>query len=124
MKKYLSTENIIRAVIVVVLIGFASLKYDIKNIILGLLIIFGMTVFGVSFVSLYQEVTNYISSGKWDLSIVKSILLVSLAIVLPVIFLLMLSPTIKIYVFVIVGVVLAVLLVYDILRRILRKTRH
>jgi len=124
MKKYFSTENIIRTLIIVVLIGFASLKYDIFNIILGLLIIFGMTVFGVSLVRLYQETTNYMSSGKWDLSISKCILLVSLVITLPIIFLLTLSPTIKIYVFVIVGVVLGVLLIYDILRKVISKTRH
>lgn len=124
MKKYFSTENIIRAVIVVVLIGFASLKYDIKNIIFGLLIIFGMTVLGVSFVRLYQEITNYLNSGKWGLSIAKSILFVGIAITLPVVFLLTLSLTINIYVFIIIGVILAVLLIYDILRKIIKKNQH
>lgn len=86
MKKFLSTEDIIRGIIVIVLIAFASTKYDLKNIILGLLVIFGMTLLGISLVILYQEFISYSKNRTWELSQTKTIILVSSIILIPIVF--------------------------------------
>lgn len=120
MKKFLSTENIIRGVIVIALIAFASTKYDLKNTILGLLVIFGMTLLGVSLVGLYQEFISYSKNKIWGLSQIKTTIFVSSIILIPIVFLLLLTPNLKIYSFFIVGVVLFVLLIYDLIKRIIK----
>jgi hypothetical protein len=124
MKKLLSTENIIRVFVVIVLIAIASLKYDIKNVIVGLLIIFGMSLLCVSIVRLYQEVVDYSKSKQWGLSLTKSVLFASIIIALPVIFVFTLSSTLEIYAFGMVGAILLVLLLYDILKRIITRARR
>jgi len=120
MKKFLSTENIIRGVIVIALIAFASTKYDLKNIIFGLLVIFGITLFGVSLVRLYQEFMSHSKNKVWGLSQAKTIIFVSSIFLIPFVFLLLLTPNLKIYSFLIVGVVLLVLLIYDLIKRMIK----
>lgn len=120
MKKFLSTENIIRGLIVIAFIAFASTKYDIKNIIVVLLVIFGMTLLGVSFVLLYQEVMSYYKNKTWGLSQAKTIIFVSSIVIIPMIFILELTPNLKIYSLLIVGVVLLVLFVYDLIKRMIK----
>lgn len=117
MKKILSTENIIRGVIVIALIAFASAKYDLKNIMFGLLVIFGMTLLGVSLVRIYQESMSYSKNKAWGLSQAKTIIFVSSIVLIPIVFLLLLTTSLKIYSFLIVGVVLFVLLIYDLVKR-------
>lgn len=119
MKKLLSTENIIRGVVVIALIAFASTKYDLKNVILGLLVVFGMTLLGVSIVRLYLEFTSYLKTKTWGLSQIKTIVFVSMAILIPVMFFILLTPNLKMYSFLIVGVVLLVLLIYDLIRTLI-----
>jgi len=120
MKKFLSTENIIRGVIVIALIAFASTKYNLKNIILGLLVIFGITLLGVSLIGLYQEFMSYSKNKVWGLSQAKTIIFVSSIFLIPFVFLLLLTPNLKIYSFLIVGVVLLVLLIYDLIKRMIK----
>lgn len=118
MKKFLSTENFIRSVVVIALIAFASTKYDLKNIIFGLLIMFAMALLGGSIVRLYQEFKSYLKTKEWELSQIKTIIFVLLIILIPVIFLILLTPNLKLYSFLIVGVVLIVLFIYDLIRKI------
>ncbi len=119
MKKYLTTENIIRGVIVIALIAFPSTKYELKNIILGLLVVFGMALLGVSIVRLYQELKGYLKTKTWELSRIKTIFFVAFVVLVPVMFLLLLTPNLKVYTFLIVGVVLLVLLIYDLIRKLI-----
>lgn len=118
MKKFLSPENLIRSVIVIALIAFASTKYDFKNVVFGLLIVFGMTLLGVSMVRLYQGITNYYRTKTWGMSQIKTIIFVSFIFLIPITFLIFLTPNLKIYSFLIVGVVLLVLLIYDLIKKL------
>lgn len=120
MRKFLSIENIIRGIIVIALIAFASTKYDLKNIILGLLVIFGMILLGVSLVRLYQECMSYSKNKAWVLSQTKTIIFVSSVVLTPIVFLLLLTPSLRIYSFLIIGVVLLVLLIYDLVKRMIK----
>ena len=119
MKKFLSTETLIRSIIVIVLIAFASTKYYFINVVFGLMIVFGMTLFGASMVRLYQEITNYYRTKTWEMSQIKTIILVSLVILIPITFLILLTPNLKIYSFLIVGIVLVVLLIYDLIKKLI-----
>jgi hypothetical protein len=118
MKKFLSPENLIRSVIVIALIAFASTKYDFKNVVFGLLIVFGMTLLGVSMVRLYQGITNYYRTKTWGMSQIKTIIFVSFIFLIPITFLIFLTPNLNIYSFLIVGVVLLVLLIYDLIKKL------
>lgn len=118
MKKFSPTEYIIRGVIVIALIAFASTKYDLNNIILGLLVLFGMTSWGVSLVVFYQEFMSYLKNKTWGLSQAKTIVFAVTIVLVPIIFLLLLTPNLKRYSFLIVGVVLLVLLIFDLVKRI------
>lgn len=119
MKKFLSTETLIRSIIVIVLIAFASTKYYFINVVFGLMIVFGMTLLGASMVRLYQEITNYYRTKTWKMSQIKTIILVSLVILIPITFLILLTPNLKIYSFLIVGIVLVVLLIYDLIKKLI-----
>lgn len=120
MKRFLSTENLIRATVVILLIVFASIKYDIKDVGLGLLIVFGMTLLGVSIVGIYRGIISYRKSKEWNLSRNRTLLYIFFVISIPIVFLFFLPQSLKIYSFAIVGVVLLSLLIFDTLRRLIR----
>ncbi|TDN96737.1 hypothetical protein [Sunxiuqinia elliptica] len=119
--KLFTWENLIRLSIVIVLILFASRKYSIDSIVVGLLIIFGMAILGASIVRIYQESKGYIKTRKWELSRTKSIFFIFLIVFISMVFLLFLSDEMKKYSFLTVGVILLLLLIYDFLVKTFKK---
>lgn len=84
--KLLTSENLIRASIVIILVSFASVEYGIKDVIGGLLIVLGMFILGACIVRIYQELKNYIQTNIWELSIQKTLLFVSIVVLISVSF--------------------------------------
>jgi hypothetical protein len=120
MKRLLTTENIIRAIVIIILIAFASIEYNLKFILLALLFVWVLTMFIISTVMLYRAVIDYVKSKQWSLSLYRTILFLCSIVVAPVI-VLVFMPTLKIYFFTIIGVILFSLLLFDIARKIFRK---
>jgi len=119
MKKFLSTENIVRGAIVIVLIAYASTKYGLENVILGLLTILGMTLLGGSIVRLYQEIVYYLKTKTWELSRNKTLIFISISVLTPVLFLILLPWHIVAFAFLIVGILLLILLIFDIIKKLI-----
>lgn len=114
-------ENLIRFSIVVILILFASRKYSIDNIIEGLLIVLGMAILGACIVRIYQEVKEYIKTKRWELSRTKTMFFSFLIVFISALFFLFLSDEMKKYSFLTVGVILLLLLAYDILAKTINR---
>ena len=106
-----------RLSIVIILILFASQKYSIENIIEGLLIISGMAILGACIVRIYQETKEYVKTKTWELSRTKTILFSFLIVFISAFFFLFLSDEMKKHSFLTVGVILLLLLVYDIIAK-------
>lgn len=118
MKKALTTENIIRGSIVFALIAFASTKYELGNIIQGLLIILAMTLLGASFIRLYQEYLYYSKKKTWELSSKKTATMVVSSILIPILFIIVLPPNLKLYALLVVGIVLLILVIYYLINKL------
>lgn len=121
MKKLFTYENALRTGIVLALVVFASTKYEILNVIYGLLIVFCMTLMVVSMVQIYQEVIEYKRNKQWKLSVMRTLFFVSLIILIPILFLLYLPSSIKTYAFLIVGVVLFALLLFNLVMKLFNR---
>lgn len=118
--KKISIENIVRAVIVIVLIAFASTKYGINSIIIGLFVILGMILLGVSMVKLYTIFLSYLKTKKWGMDKLITAVYLSIILIISLGFILLLPPNLKIYFFLIVGLVLFCLFIVDVLRRLFK----
>ena len=121
MKKLFTFENMLRTGIVLALVVFASIKYEFLNVVYGLLIVFCMTLMVVSIVQVYQEVIEYKKNKQWNLTVMRMLFFVSLIILIPVLFLLYLPSSIKTYAFLIIGVVLLALLLYDLVMKLFNR---
>jgi len=110
---FFSIENIIRGIVVIGLILFASSKYELMNILEGLGVILGMTLTGASMVRIYQEILDYLKIGSWTLSLLKTLMYLSVIILISLLFVLLLPIKIVIWSFSSLGVILVLLLIYD-----------
>lgn len=113
-------ENLIRLSIVIILILFASKKYKIESIVEGLLIISGMAILGACIVRIYQEIKEFIKTKRWDLSRKRTVFFSFLIVLISVLFFLFLSVETKEHSFLTVGVILLLLLAYDLLANVFK----
>ncbi len=114
--KIFSVENLIRLIVVIGLIAFASTKYKLHNILLGLSVIVGIAIIIACIVRLYQELKDYSRTKKWELEIKKTLLVVLLPVVLSGSLLLFAPQKIKNYAIILCSVVLLVLFIYDLIK--------
>ncbi len=114
-------ENLMRLSIVVILILFASMKYSIESIFEGLLIVSGMAILGASIVRIYQEMKEYLKTKRWELSLAKTIFFYFLIVFISVLFFFFLSNEMKKHSFYTLGVILLLLLAYDILANFFKR---
>jgi hypothetical protein len=119
--RFFTTENIIRGLIVLGLMLFASIEYELTNVLNGIAIVIGLVVLGLYIIKMYKELIYYFKISNWTLSIVKTIRYTSVIMVIALLYVLFLPYTLMAWSFSSLGVILVLLLIFDILKFILKK---
>lgn len=114
-KKILSTDSIIRILVIVALIFFASTEYKVLNIIKALLIVCGMFLIGTILVKLYQEFIYLLNFKKWRLSIISTFLYTLSMFSISILFFIFLSDRMMKYCFLSIIIILSLFLIVDVI---------
>lgn len=114
-------ENIIRGIIVIGLVLFSSSKYEIMNILEGLGVVLGMALIGASIVRMYQEILDYLKTGIWGLSLFKTLIYFLVVVLISLLFVVFLSSKNLIWSFSSLGVIIFLLVIYNIVSRYVKK---
>lgn len=121
LSKVFSMENIIRGIIVIGLVLFSSSKYEIMNILEGLGVVLGMALIGASIVRMYQEILDYLKTGIWGLSLFKTLIYFLVVVLISLLFVVFLSSKNLIWSFSSLGVIIFLLVIYNIVSRYVKK---
>lgn len=120
-KSILSGDTIIRVPIILLLIAYASTKYEVSNIVESILIVCGMFFIIASVLKLYIVSIGYLNKKRLELSIIKIFFYLLSIIAISVSFFVFLSAEIMKFCFLSIAIILFLFLLIDIIIRVFKR---